>query len=49
MPRLVQLVGSPDPSLRLNALWALKNLLYKANGEVKRSVMEVVEWPTLAR
>lgn len=46
---LVRVLRGAEPSLRLNALWAVKNLLYKANGEVKSSVMEVVEWPTLAR
>ncbi|TEB21153.1 ARM repeat-containing protein [Coprinellus micaceus] len=47
MPRLVQLVGSPDPSLRLNALWAIKNLLYRTSLESKRSMMRCLGWGRL--
>ncbi|KAI0748470.1 ARM repeat-containing protein [Daedaleopsis nitida] len=37
--RLVQLLNTEDVELRLNALWAFKNLLYKATSELKRQVM----------
>lgn len=45
--RLVELIHSGEPGLRLNALWALKNLLYKSSSQIKRSVMHQVGWPEL--
>ncbi|KAI0797444.1 armadillo-type protein [Abortiporus biennis] len=49
IPRLVQLLHSDDPGLRLNALWAFKNLLYKSNTDLKRKVMDGIEWNELIR
>ena len=40
--RLVQLLRSDDIELKLNALWAYKNLLYKATPELKREVMGAI-------
>ncbi|KAI0333622.1 ARM repeat-containing protein [Cubamyces sp. BRFM 1775] len=40
--RLVQLLRSDDIELKLNALWAYKNLLYKASPELKREVMGAI-------
>ncbi|KAJ8496841.1 hypothetical protein ONZ51_g884 [Trametes cubensis] len=40
--RLVQLLRSDDIELKLNALWAYKNLLYKATPELKREVMSAI-------
>ncbi|KAI0373038.1 ARM repeat-containing protein [Pilatotrama ljubarskyi] len=44
IPRLVQLLHSDDTELKLNALWAFKNLLYKADPELKREVMSAIGW-----
>ncbi|KAL6300508.1 ARM repeat-containing protein [Sparassis latifolia] len=46
--RLVQLLNSGDSGLRLNALWAIKNLLYKSSLDVKRQVMDGIGWHELA-
>jgi len=46
--RLVHLLGSEDLGLRLNALWAFKNLLHKSSSELKRNVMECIGWDRLA-
>ncbi|KAI0723864.1 ARM repeat-containing protein [Cerioporus squamosus] len=42
--RLVQLLNTGDSALRLNALWAFKNLLYKATPDLKRQVMNRIGW-----
>lgn len=42
--RLVQLLHADDKELKLNALWAFKNLLYKATPELKREVMSAIGW-----
>ncbi|KAJ7080182.1 armadillo-type protein [Mycena belliarum] len=47
MPRLVQLLQGRDPTLRLSALWAVKNLLSKSSGETKRDVMQCLGWGRL--
>ena len=40
MPRLIYIMKeSGDPSLRLSALWAVKNVLRKTSTETKRDVM----------
>lgn len=46
--RLVELVESPEADLRLNALWALKNLLYLAETEIKTATMEKITYERLA-
>ena len=38
----MQLLRSDDIELKLNALWAYKNLLYKASPELKREVMGAI-------
>ncbi|KAJ7590838.1 ARM repeat-containing protein [Mycena floridula] len=48
MPRLVQLLGNGDSTLRLSALWAVKNLLRKTSLETKREVMEQLGWTRLS-
>ncbi|KAK7042068.1 ARM repeat-containing protein [Favolaschia claudopus] len=48
MPRLVKVLGGGDPTLRLSALWAVKNLLSKTSGETKRDVMQCLGWGRLA-
>ncbi|KAI0636599.1 ARM repeat-containing protein [Trametes polyzona] len=42
IPRLVQLLHAEDKELRLNALWAFKNLLYKAPPDLKQEVMNTI-------
>lgn len=46
--RLVDLLRSEDLGLRLNALWAFKNLLHKSSSELKSTVMDSIGWKNLA-
>lgn len=46
--QLIQLAKSMDPMLRLNAVWALRNLLYLADMSVKGKVMEELTVTTLS-
>ncbi|KAI9065407.1 ARM repeat-containing protein [Trametes sanguinea] len=48
IPRLVQLLRSSDIELKLNALWAFKNLLYKATPELKREVIGAIGWSEIS-
>ncbi|KDR69187.1 hypothetical protein GALMADRAFT_160499 [Galerina marginata CBS 339.88] len=49
MPRLVYILReSDDPSLRLNALWAVKNLVRKTSTETKRDIMSYLGWQELS-
>lgn len=45
--RLARLLRSPSAELRLSALWALKNLVYKCPPETKRTIMTDVGWSAL--
>ena len=47
--RLVDLTKSDDRGLRLNALWAFKNLLHKSSSAQKQTVMTALGWNTLSR
>lgn len=47
--KLVSLVSSPDTNLRLNSVWALKNLLFQAESEVKEEVMRTLGFDMLKR
>ena len=47
--RLVDLSKSDDRGLRLNALWAFKNLLHKSSSAQKQTVMAALGWNTLSR
>ena len=50
MPRLTYLIKeSGDPALRLNALWAVKNLIRKTSTETKRDLMSHLGWQDLLR
>jgi len=46
--RLVDLTKSDDRGLRLNALWAFKNLLHKSSSGLKQTVMTALGWSTLS-
>jgi hypothetical protein len=46
--QLVQLVHSSNQELRLNAAWALKNMLFHTDLETKKSVMQHLGWNTLS-
>ena len=45
--RLVEMIWTSDVALQLNAIWALKNLLYKADLSVKKRVMQGLTWDGL--
>lgn len=47
--KLVDMSRSPDPSLRLNSIWALKNLLYQADSVTKDLVMKKLTYAGLQR
>jgi len=47
--RLVSLVHSMESSLRLNAVWALKNLLFQAESDIKNTVMKQLKYGTLVQ
>lgn len=45
MPRLVYILRrSGDSALRLNSLWAVKNLVRKTSLETKRDIMGCLGW-----
>ncbi|KAJ3027411.1 UNVERIFIED_CONTAM: Armadillo repeat-containing protein 8 [Siphonaria sp. JEL0065] len=47
--RIVKLVASEDYQLKLNSVWAIKNLLYQAGSDVKSRVMEELGWDVLKK
>lgn len=44
---LVEMIRSDDEELRDNALWALKNLFFKADADTKNAVMEALGYDSL--
>jgi hypothetical protein len=46
---LAGLTKSEHEPLRLNALWALKNMTFHAPDEVKVKVMDALGWQELAK
>ena len=47
--RLARSLRNGSFDLKLNALWAFKNLVYKASLDLKRQIMKGIGWPELAR
>jgi len=47
--KFVQMIGSGDSNVRLNALWAIKNLVFEAKSELKETVMRQFGYDTLSR
>ncbi|KAI9292550.1 ARM repeat-containing protein [Neoconidiobolus thromboides FSU 785] len=45
--KLVALVDASDKELSLNAIWALKNLIFKSDPSVKRSLMSILAYSRL--
>ncbi len=41
---LVRLTGSEEGELRLNATWALQNLVYQADGDVRAALLAALSW-----
>jgi hypothetical protein len=44
---LVRLCNSASEPARTNAVWALKNMMYKNGMQVKQRVMNNLTWPGL--
>ena len=42
--RIAELSRYPEETLRISALWAVKNLMNKATTDEKESVMTRLEW-----
>ncbi|KAG0198070.1 hypothetical protein BGX28_008435 [Mortierella sp. GBA30] len=47
--KFVQMIGCGDNIVRLNAVWAIKNLVFGADSEVKEAVMQQFGYHNLAR
>jgi armadillo repeat-containing protein 8 len=43
--RSIQLLNTQDPTLKLNSLWLLRNLVYKTTVEIKKEIMAKLGWP----
>ncbi|KAG9226457.1 hypothetical protein CCMSSC00406_0003336 [Pleurotus cornucopiae] len=49
LPRLIQVLGAEDRTLRLSSLWAFKNLLLRTLLETKKTIMGYLKWSELTR
>lgn len=49
MDRLLELLQTSDAALKLNSLWAVKNLLRNSTTETKRSVMSKLGWDRVVK
>jgi len=43
----VSLVHSMDSNLRLNAIWALKNIVFSAESNIKEQIIKELGWEQL--
>lgn len=46
---LVELVTHSDVSLRINAIWSLKNLLYHSDSEIRGKVLALLGFENMAK
>lgn len=46
---LVRLTDAPDREVRINSIWALRNMVFKSEESVRQKVMETLGWETLKR
>lgn len=46
---LVRMCDFPSQGVRINALWSLRNMLYKSEFRLKTRVMEALTWPGLQK
>ena len=44
IPALIKLASSPNDELRLNAVWALQNLVYQANSDIRKGLLQALSW-----
>jgi hypothetical protein len=49
MERLMKVLDMGEPTLKVSALWAVKNLLRKSSVETKKDVMRSLGWERLTR
>jgi hypothetical protein len=49
MVRLAELTDDPESAVRVNALWAVKNSLFKSTTSENRVVLGVLGWERLNR
>lgn len=49
VPDLVSLVSHSDPTLRVNAIWSLKNLLYHSDSEIRGKVLSCLSFEIINR
>ena len=44
IPALIKLASSANDELRLNAVWALQNLVYQASTDVRKALLDALSW-----
>ncbi len=44
IPALIKLASSANDELRLNAVWALQNLVYQASSDVRKALLDALSW-----
>ena len=44
IPALIKLASSANDELRLNAVWALQNLVYQASTDVRKALLAALSW-----
>lgn len=49
MARLAELADAEESAVRVNALWAFRNALFKATSEESRAVLGLLGWTRLQR
>ncbi|KAG8932099.1 hypothetical protein FRC02_001655 [Tulasnella sp. 418] len=49
LSKIIALLDDPDELLQINAIWAIKNAIYKASFEEKRNIFNQLKWETFRR